>query len=551
MQAEVNRQASGKTIISVRANELFYYLFFVIMVMVKGTGMYEGMKLYTFGLLLAMLCLGMKLVTDRYTVIEVIIAGLLIGLGLAIYLCSGETAALIYIGMAVGMKNIPIRRIFAVGGLAWTGCFLYRAVLAMSGIRRGMVLVHEKLGLGPLLRWSFGYPHPNVMHITYTVLAAFALYLFRPREKKMYFWLAALMLGNCLIFCYAFSFTGFLLTACLLVLYFYFEVRNKIAGIEKILILAIFPACILFAVVLPLAMEKGCFLNFMDDFMNDLFNTRFLASRVYIYEGLSLFGKDFSRSDITFALDSSYVYLLVKEGAVFFAVLVIGYEGMIIRMLKENRRTELAIVLAFLIAGISEPFLFNTSFKNITFLFLGYYLFLWLREYGDKCEIALLKRKLGVGWRNKAILTWNGASVTEWLEEMKEIWHHKRKMLWIITLFCAILGLGVYCVTLRIPDSIYVAVGNTDCGERKIYHFEQQAVAESQDALFYEYGGTETPMYRFDGNAIALEVLRDGMSSVLLGLLAGRMISVVIVAVLVQKEKGRRSENDSCLEQGK
>lgn len=551
MLAEVNRKDSGKTIISVRANELFYYLFFVIMVMVKGTGMYEGMKLYMLGLFLAMLCLGIKLVIDRYTVGEVIIVGMLIGLGLAIYHYSGETAALIYIGMAVGMKNIPIRRIFTIGGLAWGGCFLGRAVLAMSGIRRGMVLVHEKLGLGPLLRWSFGYPHPNVMHITYTVLAAFALYLFKPQKKKMYIWLAVLMIGNCIIFCYAFSFTGFLLTTFLLVLYFYFGIRNKITRIERIFILAIFPACILFAVALPLAMEKGCFLNFMDDFMNDLFNTRFLASRVYIYEGLSLFGKDFSQSDITFALDSSYVYLLVKEGAVFFTVLVIGYEGMIIRMLKENRRTELAIVLAFLIAGISEPFLFNTSFKNITFLFLGYYLFLWLREYGDKCEIALLKRKLGVGWGNKAILTWNGASVTEWLEEMKEIWHHKRKMLWIITLFCAILGLGVYCVTLRIPDSIYVAVGNTDCGERKIYHFEQQAVAESQDALFYEYGGTETPMYRFDGNAIALEVLRDGMSSVLLGLLAGRMISVVIVAVLVQKEKGRRSENDSCLEQGK
>lgn len=551
MLAGVNGKDSEKAITSIRANELFYYLFFVIMVMVKGTGMYEGMKLYTLGLFLAMLCLGIKLVIDRYTVGEVIIVGMLIGLGLAIYHYSGETAALIYIGMAVGMKNIPIRRIFTIGGLAWGGCFLGRAVLAMSGIRRGMVLVHEKLGLGPLLRWSFGYPHPNVMHITYTVLAAFALYLFKPQKKKMYIWLAVLMIGNCIIFCYAFSFTGFLLTTFLLVLYFYFGIRNKITRIERIFILAIFPACILFAVALPLGMEKGCFLNFMDDFMNDLFNTRFLASRVYIYEGLSLFGKDFSQSDITFALDSSYVYLLVKEGAVFFTVLVIGYEGMIIRMLKENRRTELAIVLAFLIAGISEPFLFNTSFKNITFLFLGYYLFLWLREYGDKCEIALLKRKLGVGWGNKAILTWNGASVTEWLEEMKEIWHHKRKMLWIITLFCAILGLGVYCMTLRIPDSIYVAVGNTDCGERKIYHFEQQAVAESQDALFYEYGGTETPMYRFDGNAIALEVLRDGMSSVLLGLLAGRMISVVIVAVLVQKEKGRRSENDSCLEQGK
>ena len=551
MLAEVNRKDSGKTIISVRANELFYYLFFVIMVIVKGTGMYEGMKLYTLGLFFAMLCLGIKLVIDRYTVGEAVIVGMLIGLGLAIYHYSGETAALIYIGMAVGMKNIPIRRIFTIGGLAWGGCFLGRAVLAMSGIRRGMVLVHEKLGLGPLLRWSFGYPHPNVMHITYTVLAAFALYLFKPQKKKMYIWLAVLMLGNCIIFCYAFSFTGFLLTTFLLLLYFYFGIRNRITRIEKIFILAIFPACILFAVVLPLAMEKGCFLNFMDDFMNDLFNTRFLASRVYIYEGLSLFGKDFSGSDITFALDSSYVYLLVKEGMVFFILLVIGYEGMIIRMLKENRRTELAIVLAFLIAGISEPFLFNTSFKNITFLFLGYYLFFGLKECEDKYEVILLKKRVGVEWGNKEILTWDGTSAAGWMEGMKAAWYDKRKMLWIITLLCAILGLGIYCLTLRIPGSIYVAVGNTDCGEREIYYFDQKTVAENQYDLFYEYGGPETPMYRFEGNTIALEVLRDGVSSALLGLFTGRIISVVIVVVLIQKEKGNHRKNGGCLERGK
>ena len=552
MQTEMKKTGSVKKIISVRTDEIFYYLFFVTMVMVKGTGMYEGMKLYTLGLLLAMLCLGIKLAIDRYMVIEGILVGTLIVLGAAIYYYSGETAALIYIGMAVGMKNIPIKWIFAVGGLAWGGCFLYRAVLAMSGIRRGMVLVHEKLGLGPLLRWSFGYPHPNVMHITYTVLAAFALYLFKPQKKKMYIWLAVLMLGNCIIFSYAFSFTGFLLTTCLLILYFFFEIRGKMTRLEKLFVLCIFPACILFAVALPLAMEKGNFLNFMDDFMNDLFNTRFLASRVYIYEGLSLFGKDFSQSDITFALDCSYVYLLVKEGLIFFVLLLIAYESMIARMLRENRRAEPAIVLAFLIAGISEPFLFNTSFKNITFLFLGYYLFVWMREYGEKlCGTALLKRSVGTTWGSRAIFTLDGTSAAEWLERMKTAWHNKRKMLWIITMFCAILGLGIYCLTLRIPDSIYVAAGNTDCGEREAYYFDQEAVEGSRGALFYEYGGAETPMYRFDGNAVALEVLRDGMSSVLLGLLAGRMVSVIIAVILAQKTENQHRKENNCPERGK
>ena len=33
------------------------------------------------------------------------------------------------------------------------------------------------------------------------------------------------------------------------------------------------------------------------------------------------------------------------------------------------------MIFALLAAGLTEPFLFNTSFKNISFLFMGAYLF--------------------------------------------------------------------------------------------------------------------------------------------------------------------------------
>ena len=122
-------------------------------------------------------------------------------------------------------------------------------------------------------------------------------------------------------------------------------------------------------------MEKGCILNSLDDVMNKVFNTRFLASRVYMYEGLSLFGKDFSNTGITFALDCSYVNLLVRGGLILFLLTMTGYFFTIKNLLSQDRKRDLAIVLSFLVAGISEPFLFNTSFKNLSLLYVGEYFY--------------------------------------------------------------------------------------------------------------------------------------------------------------------------------
>ena len=38
---------------------------------------------------------------------------------------------------------------------------------------------------------------------------------------------------------------------------------------------------------------------------------------------------------------------------------------------KENKKAELAIIIGMLIAGITEPYLFNLSFKNLILVFAG------------------------------------------------------------------------------------------------------------------------------------------------------------------------------------
>ena len=96
-------------------------------------------------------------------------------------------------------------------------------------------------------------------------------------------------------------------------------------------------------------------------------NTRLRLSKYFLtQEKITLFGQQFQLADKDLNMDNSYVFALMTYGAVVFVLLMIAYFFTIRNLVKENRRKELAITLGFLIAGISEPFLFNTSFKNVS-----------------------------------------------------------------------------------------------------------------------------------------------------------------------------------------
>ena len=144
--------------IELSIGEILYYLFFLSMLLVKGMGLYEGMKSYNICLLFAFVCVFFKLLLEKHTLLElsgIILMGVL---GLIIYRVSGDKAPLIYICMIVGLKGISIVRIFKLGLPIWFMCMSVRTFMSLTGLEKGFVLAHEKLSLGPILRWSFGYP---------------------------------------------------------------------------------------------------------------------------------------------------------------------------------------------------------------------------------------------------------------------------------------------------------------------------------------------------------------------------------------------------------
>ncbi|WP_455615427.1 hypothetical protein [Eisenbergiella sp.] len=511
--------------IPVKGNEIFYFLFLIIMAAAKGLGYYEGMKPYNLCVILAGICIFVKVISEKYNILEIIIDAILVLIGLIVYRETGEQSQLFFIAIVIGMKNISIKRVFFVEGFVWSGCFLIRCVLGMSGLSRGLVLVHEKLGLGPIIRWSFGYPHPNVLQITYAIVVAIILYNVNYEGKKLFRLLCGLFVGNCIIFLYSVSYTGFILTTGLLLIYLYFIIRKKRSKLENILIQSVLPVSIFFSVILPLAMEQGSILGSLDGFMNELFNTRFLASRVYLYEGPGLFGRDVSR--IGFALDCSYVYLLMKNGIILFTVIVSGYFILVHQYVKQNKNKELSIIIIFLIAGISEPFLFNTSFKNITFFFLG----------------DLMYKFLDRNWKTFGILDLNGIkydiSVLSGVSNILiDLYKHNRKIIYTAGGIGAILSIVIYFFVYSEPEAIFVLSGNTDCGKREEYFLTQNDF-QNPDYIVYEYHGEHEPMYRFENTTVYLEGFRDGISVIIWGSLIGIIVIFVICFIGMIMKKNR------------
>ena len=526
----VQKPAKQRTDICI--GEILYYLFWSIMLAAKGLGLYEGMLYYNIALILSFSCIILKLLLEKHTIRELLIEGALLSLGVMIYVTTSDKAPLINILMVIGLKNVPIKRVFKVGLVVWSACFTWRTIMEVTGISTGLALVHEKMGLGPIIRWSFGYPHPNVLQISYAVLVAFILYMVNCDGKKYMALVGVLFLGNCYVFLYSVSYTGVILVTLFLGISCYFRLRKSFSRLEKILMQSILPVCVSVSLIAPLIIDTSGIIRKIGEFLNKAVNNRFLASSVYLSCGLAPFGKNLASMNFSFALDSSYVGLLVNNGWIIFIIVIAAYYFTIRNYVETNRRKELAIILTFLITGISEPFLFNTSFKNLSLLFIGEALFQWT------CNKKGSKFGLNLSTIGRTIY-YPANSICLYFEKCREQIINKKIKLALVIIVGGMTASILYLVMNPAPEAVYIAVGNTDCGTREEVFLDQSKLPADFKGRILEYHGIDKPMYCFNGNIIKVEMLRGIISWFLFG---GSFFGGIGIAVFLLKKEENQDE---------
>lgn len=360
--------------------EILYYIMFSLLISLKGLGLDEGSFLFRVGLVAALLLFGMKILIGKYSIKELLLIVLGGVWGIFVFFHVGSLSILIYALIIFGMKNISVSKVMKVGAVVYSICFFITVTAAIFFHRPGVQLVHEKLGLGPILRESLGYTHPNVLHVTYIVLMAFVLYVCK--KEKIFKTIVGLMIGNIFVFTYSLSYTGLLTSLVMVIAYLYFIYRTNISSIEQVLIKCVLPLVICISTIIASFVEDELFV-----LINTLLNNRLWAIKVFFHNyEITAWGERIAVQG--FSLDNSYAYALAWYGVIFLGMIGIAYWLLINKYLKEERRKELAIIITFLFAGMTEQFLFNASIKNITFIFLGDVIFRSIQEKNKELELA-------------------------------------------------------------------------------------------------------------------------------------------------------------------
>lgn len=382
------RRENPENSITIRLSEFLYLLFLGLMLFAKGIGLYDGQSTYKVFLVLAFLCIALKMCITEYSVKEWTLILLLLALSAVVYRVSGEKGVLICMVTVTAMKNVSVKRAFGVGLVVWTIAMGGRFLTSLICIGSVQTAVQTKNISGAVLRYFMGYSHPNVLHISYLILTAFFIYC----VKETYNWkhFLILVMGNLVLFFYSYSFTGTLIVMVYITLSYYVR-KRQISRLEYFLVRLVFPVCVLFSVMFPMVLQGNAF-----EIADKIFNNRIhLAKHFLTLENMTLFGNNLAAiTTEVIAMDNAYVFSLVVYGIPIFLLICVGYLATVEFSIKQKRNMELAMFCCFFIAGITEPFLFNTSFKNLTLLFVGEWLFARMdaKRAGEK-EIALFKNK--------------------------------------------------------------------------------------------------------------------------------------------------------------
>lgn len=514
----------------VKLSELCFYLFFAVLLFAKGIGLYDGQTGFKILLLIALVGWIGKMLLTSYRFWEIPVYTALAVLGGVIYLISREKGALLVILLLLAMKDMNLKKVFQIGATVWGISFGVLFLLTSLHITDSAFKVHDRLGMGRIIRWSLGYAHPNVLHISYLALVCFLVYLLQDHFKFRY--LIWLELGNLYVFMYSLSTTGFLTTTICLVLVCYWNLRGHFCRLEQILIQFCLPLCLFLSFGAPLLLEGKAF-----DIVNKLLNTRLSLSQWFLQnQSIKLFGVN-TTVIVTAVrtMDNSYVFALITYGAVFSLLMILGYFRVIYRRTVCQDGIALCIILSCLIAGLTEPFLFNTSFKNVSLLFVGAECLLFSGNE-EKGSIGLkLDREISLMLPDCMALR-----RLPW----KEVKKYKGKLA-VISIVLGIAAASVVFVTAPDPERYLLprkAFEYTDDLEESYYLASEEDIQKEGDCIL-GYQSPETDMVAFRGNIASVERFRNTVAGACLTGLFVFGAGSLLICLIERKRDGAR-ENE-------
>lgn len=377
--------------VDVSVVEFIYLLYIAVMFGARAVGLYEGQLLYNVTLIIGASLFAEKVLVTKHSLLEYAIIAVLCGICIIIYRNTGEKGVLLCMTMMLGMKGVSLEKIIREETVILGGCFIFKIIFSILEIFPEQLFgPFFRSGFGEVYRHTLGYPHPNTMMTTFIILMVLICYIGENNNSKCRLIVESIYFFSIAIFLYVYSCskTGLLMSVVYLLFRYWGECRHKLKKWERQLFYLIYLGILLGSIAGPILLAK---LGRVFEILDAIFLDRLELSYHYLTEeSITWFGvrfQPFFLGNYPGIIDNSHLYSFMQLGVVMFCILTFLNLALVYAMIKENNIRGLVIVLTFWILGISDPFLYNLSFKNILFLFMGKYLYEYLGRYQSKRQI--------------------------------------------------------------------------------------------------------------------------------------------------------------------
>jgi hypothetical protein len=230
-------------------------------------------------------------------------------------------------------------------------------------------------------------------------------------------------------------------------------------------------------------------------------------------------------------IDNSFLYLFLQLGIVAFVIICALYMCWIVTMVKENRTAELAIMITFCMTGMSDPFLFNLSYKNITFIFIGAWFFKTTGKMVENLPAFCSREFCLIDFHNSSVsMSFNPYEFYNYhVQNIMGCIKTSAKSYLIVFAVTVLATFTVYHVFVPQPKKMYVdeATVNPYYSHNPV-EMTVEDIAEQIEAGNYIEADTKkaATLYEFKGTAPKTEYLRLGTCY---SMMAGFLLSTIAV----------------------
>ena len=298
-----------------------------------------------------------------------------------------------------GLKNIPPEKIVKKASIIYIWIFCAIVISSVIGLLENWDFFSDT----DRPRWGLGYTYPT--HTSSVFFMAVLLLCYIKKEKINIIWVFCIELLNIWLFSYTDSRAGMILSAMTPVVFLILKHRKKTKTKMDWFLQWAFPVCALIIIVLSLKYDGSGLLYKINTLISDRLNLGGKALRTY---GVHIFGQKIAwvgfggmghtqtvLSGEYNYVDSSYIRILLDNGALIWVILMVGWTNTSIKAYKTHDKYLLWALSILAVYCIIEQWLMNLG-ANLFLLYLSYNIYdpMKNRSVDKRIEDILVQNKL-------------------------------------------------------------------------------------------------------------------------------------------------------------